>query len=180
VTAAALGSAPRDGAHDFDFLHGTWRIHNSKRLRPLTGSDEWIEFAGRSTERPLWGGRANIEEYDATLPDGTPLRGLALRLYDVEHRRWTIHWSNAAAGTLDPAMYGTFESGVGTFYGDEDYRGRRILVRFRWTHSGGTRARWEQAFSADGGTTWETNWLMEFSRRTARARDGARRLTEQR
>jgi hypothetical protein len=24
--------------------------------------------------------------------------------------------------------------------------------------------RWEQAYSADGGKTWETNWIMEFTR----------------
>ena len=28
----------------------------------------------------------------------------------------------------------------------------------------GTAARWEQAFSADGGATWEVNWVMEFTR----------------
>jgi hypothetical protein len=24
--------------------------------------------------------------------------------------------------------------------------------------------RWEQAFSEDGGETWETNWVMDFAR----------------
>jgi hypothetical protein len=155
---------PRDGVHDFDFLHGTWRIHNRRLERPLTGSTEWYEFEGRSIERPLWDGQGNLEEYEATIPDGTRLRGLALRLYDPRAKRWTIHWSSSANGTLDPPMYGTFRDGVGTFYSHEDFHGRMILVRFLWTHSGASAARWEQAFSADGGHSWETNWIMEFTR----------------
>jgi len=160
---------PRDGAHDFDFLHGSWRIHNRKLRRPLTGSADWYEFEGRSVERSLWDGQGNLEEYEATLPDGTRLRGLALRLYDPKARRWTIHWSNSASGTLDPAMYGTFRDGVGTFYSHEDYQGRMILVRFLWTAAGGDAARWEQSFSADGGRSWESNWVMEFTRDAAPA-----------
>jgi hypothetical protein len=153
-----------DGSHDFDFLHGAWRIHNRKLREPLTGSEEWYEFDGRSTERPFWDGQGNLEEYEATLPDGTPLRGIALRLYQPKARRWTIHWSNSASGTLDPPMTGAFRDGRGEFYSHEDYRGRMILVRFIWTSSGSDAARWEQAFSEDAGRSWETNWVMEFTR----------------
>ena len=154
----------REGLRDFDFLHGTWRIHNRRLRDPLTGSTEWYAFEGRSVERPLWDGQGNLEEYEATLPDGTCLRGLALRLYGPKAKRWTIHWSNSATGTLDPPMFGTFRDGVGTFYGHEDFQGRMILVRFLWTSASPEAARWEQAFSADGGRTWETNWIMEFTR----------------
>lgn len=153
-----------DGRHAFDFLHGTWRIHNRRLREPLSGSADWYEFGGRSTERPVLGGQGNVEEYDATLPDGTAIRAVALRLYQPATRRWTIHWSNAAAGTLDAPMAGAFRDGVGEFYSHEDYRGRMILVRFRWTHGGPDAARWEQAFSADAGATWETNWVMDFAR----------------
>jgi hypothetical protein len=155
---------PSDGAGDFDFLHGTWRIHNRRLRQPLGESEEWYEFEGRSVERPFWDGRGNLEEYDATLPDGTALRGIALRLYDPQAKRWTIHWSNGANGTLDPPMFGTFQNGRGEFYGQEEFQRRMILVRFIWTHTGRDAARWEQAFSADGGRTWQTNWIMAFSR----------------
>lgn len=155
---------PRDGLHDFDFLHGTWRIHNRRLRRPLAGSAEWYEFEGRSVERPLWDGQANLEEYEGTLPDGTRLRGLALRLYDPEAKRWTIHWSGSASGTLTPAMTGAFRDGLGEFFSHEEFQGRMVLVRFHWTRSGPDAARWEQAFSADGGRSWETNWIMDFTR----------------
>ncbi|HEX6536443.1 MAG TPA: hypothetical protein VF041_17765 [Gemmatimonadaceae bacterium] len=155
---------PRDGLHDFDLLHGTWRVHNRRLRDPLTGSTEWYEFDGHVTERPVLGGQGNLEEYEATLPDGGAIRAVALRLYQPKTRRWTIHWSNAATGTLDAPMTGTFRDGRGVFYGQEDYQGRMILLRFHWTSGGPDAARWEQAFSADGGRTWETNWIMELTR----------------
>jgi hypothetical protein len=163
--AAVPAPAPaRDGVHDFDFLHGTWRVHNRRLRHRLAGATEWYEFEGTAVERPIWDGQGNLEEYDATLPDGTRLRGLALRLYDPIHKRWTIHWSGAATGTLDAPLTGTFRDGRGEFHGQEDFQGRMILVRFHWTSEGPDAARWEQAFSADAGRTWETNWIMEFTR----------------
>lgn len=154
----------RDGAHDFDFLHGEWHVHNRRLRRPLSGAAEWYEFDGATIERALWDGRANIEEYRATLPDGSPLRGLALRLYEPATGRWTIHWSNAMTGMLDAPMVGVFRDGVGEFYGDGTFEGRPIRLRFYWTASGPNEARWEQAFSVDRGATWETNWIMTFRR----------------
>jgi len=163
-TADAGLAASDQGAHGFDFLHGQWHVHNRRLRAPFTGSTEWYEFEGSAVERPLWDGEGNLEEYDATLPDGSRLRGLALRLYQPEAKRWTIHWSNSANGTLDPAVTGAFQDGRGEFYSHEWYQGRMIFVRFHWTSFGQNAARWEQAFSADGGHTWETNWIMEFTR----------------
>jgi len=153
----------RDGVHDFDFLHGRWRVHNKRLRQPLSGSSEWYTFEGASEERPLWNGQANIEEYVAEPPAGQ-LRGLALRLYNPESRQWTIHWSNSATGTLDAPMIGRFRDGRGEFDGQDEFEGRAILLRFIWTSDGPDACRWEQAFSADGGETWETNWIMEFTR----------------
>ena len=152
-----------DGAHDFDFLHGRWRVHNKRQRRPLSGLAEWYTFEGATEERSLWNGQANIEEYAAEQPAGL-LRGLALRLYNTRSGQWSIHWSNSDTGTLDAPMIGKFRDGRGEFYGQDEFEGRAILLRFIWTTDGPDACRWEQAFSADGGQSWETNWIMEFTR----------------
>ena len=160
------GDGGPDGVHGFDFLHGRWRIHNRKLRRPLTGSTEWYEFEGSSTEQPFWNGEGNLEEYEGDSPDGK-IRGLALRLYNPQSRQWSIHWANSALGTRDRPMLGEFRDGRGEFYNMDQLDGREILVRFVWTSSGVDAARWEQSYSDDGGRTWERNWIMDFSRKPA-------------
>ncbi|MEO8021922.1 hypothetical protein [Polaromonas sp.] len=49
-------------------------------------------------------------------------------------------------------------------YGDDTLDGRPIKLRFLWTKAAPDVPRWEQAFSSDGGATWETNWVMTFTR----------------
>ena len=39
-----------------------------------------------------------------------------------------------------------------------------IRVRFTWSKMTPASAHWEQAFSPDGGKTWETNWIMDMQR----------------
>ncbi len=53
---------------------------------------------------------------------------------------------------------------AGDFVSDEEYQGRAIRCRYRWTRTNPESPRWEQAFSTDGGATWETNWIAEFRR----------------
>lgn len=163
--ANAIPDSGRDGMHGFDFLHGQWHIRNRRLRRPLTGSTEWYEFEGRSLERPFWDGQGNLSEYEGDSPDG-PIRGLALRLYDPRSKQWSIHWSNSVLGTRDRAMIGEFKDGKGEFYNQDQFEGREILARFLWSSTGANAARWEQAFSADGGRTWEPNWVMDFTRAT--------------
>ena len=122
----AIADAGRDGVHGFDFLHGQWRIRNRRLRRPLTGSTEWYEFDGSSIERPFWDGQGNLEEYEGNSPDGR-IRGLALRLYDVRSKQWSIHWSNSAQGTRERAMIGEFKNGRGEFYNQDQSQGREII-----------------------------------------------------
>ena len=156
----------RDGQRDFDFLFGTWRVRHRRLRNPLSGTSEWYEFDGTSIERPLWGGNANVEEMDLNSPLGR-FQAVALRLYDVQTRLWSIYWATDTNGLTTIPTVGSFDgNGVGTFYDDEIYDGKPIVCRFVWTHDGPTpqSCRWEQAFSPDGRKTWETNWTMTFER----------------
>ena len=98
-------------------------------------------------------------------PDGLGSSGLSIRLLDPATGEWSIYWVNSRTGKLvQPPVVGGFSDGVGMFYDQEQYEGRDITVRFKWSDIGATTARWEQAFSVDNGRTWETNWTAVFAR----------------
>lgn len=164
--------AKRDGQRDFDFEIGTWKTKLSRRLRPLTGSDTWVEYAGTTVVRKVWGGRANLVELEVEGPAGR-IEGLSLRLYNPEARQWSLNFSNSAGGTLTPPAIGEFKDGRGEFYGQESLNGRAIFVRFVITCANPDSCRFEQAFSDDGGKTWETNWVA-IDTRVKDARDELR------
>lgn len=152
-----------DGQHDFDFLFGSWTVHSRRLLHPLTGSNEWVEFDGTAIDKRIWDGRAQIEEFETESPTGH-IEGMTVRIYDAKSRQWSIYWANHSDGRFSlPATVGQFENGRGEFYDQEDYKGKNIFVRYTWTSSLDS-PRWEQAFSTDGGRTWETNWVWTLSR----------------
>ena len=164
--AAQVDSAAapaHDGAHDFDWEIGEWRVHISRLVQPLTGSSTWAEYTGTSVVREVWGGRANLGELEVAGTAGR-IQGLSLRLYDPESRQWKISWANARDGALGPPMIGGFHQGRGEFYNQETFNGRAIFVRFIFSDITPTTFRLEQAFSADGGKTWEVNWIARFER----------------
>lgn len=151
-------------ANDFDFLFGDWTVHHRRLAKRLENSTEWIEFAGPATARKVLGGLGNFDEIAVNLPED-PYLGATLRLFNPETGNWSIHWMDSRhPGTLDPPMIGRFENGRGLFFGDDTFNGKPIRIRFIWTPLTQTSCRWEQAFSADGGATWETNWTMDFER----------------
>lgn len=156
-------SMERDGQKDFDFLVGSWKIRNRRLRERLTGSTHWDEFEGTSLARAVWGGLANMDEYEAHAPFGL-IQGLTVRLYDPATCQWRLHWANRASGIFDAPMIGRFEDGRGEFYNQEFHQGRAVYARFVWSDITSTSCRWEQALSADGGRTWETNWIMEMTR----------------
>ncbi len=163
VTAATLA----DGQHDFDFEFGAWKAHLARRLHPLSGSNDWVEYEGTSTVRKVWDGRADLGELEVDGPKGH-IEGLSLRLYNPSTRQWNITWANAAAGVITPAMIGGFHDGIGEFYGPDDLNGRAITVRFIFFHFTADSFQLEQAYSADGGKTWEANWIADFTKISGR------------
>lgn len=161
AAAGKASSVLRDGRHDFDFEIGKWKIHLKRMLHPLSGSAEWVEFDGTSTTRSLWGGGADIEEFETT--NGKEhVEGLTLRLYDPKAHQWSLYWANGKTGQLGlPATVGEFKDGIGEFYDQEPFHGRQIFVRYRWSQITRNSAHFEQAFSDDGGKTWEVNWITD-------------------
>jgi hypothetical protein len=170
IAAAGAGAAPAvpptpaGSADDFDFEHGRWHTTVRRRLRPLSGSDDWADYTGTTAVIPLWGGRANLVELDVSGAQGH-LQALSLRLFDPQTKRWTLNFSNAASGTLAPPMTGGFGGGRrGVFYSAETFGGRPVLVRFVIESTSADTCRFEQAFSTDGGSAWETNWIAVDTR----------------
>ena len=155
---ATIGSTARD----FDFLMGSWHVHNRRLRERLAGSDDWEEFDATSIARPLLDGMGNEDEF-RTDHDGGFI-GMSFRFFDAGSGRWSIYWADSRrCGVLDPPVFGTFDGDIGVFDGEDTFDGRPILVRFVWSGVTTPTPRWEQAFSADGGDSWESNWVMEFT-----------------
>ncbi len=157
------------GADDFDFLIGDWSVHHRRLARRLAGDTRWIEFTGPASVRKFLNGFGNMDEIRIDLPEGAYI-GATVRLYNPRTGDWSIYWMDSRDPKMDPPMVGRFEDGCGLFFGDDTVDGKPIRVRFVWTPLSATECRWEQAFSIDGGTTWETNWIMSFTRDEAAAR----------
>lgn len=156
-------SSQRDGQHDFDFEVGTWKTHLSRRLRPLTGSNTWVEYDGTTVVRKVWNGRANLVELDVAGSAGH-IEALSLRLYNPESRQWSLNFANSSSGTMSVPTIGEFKNGRGEFFDQEFLNGRAILVRFVISPITPDSVRFEQAFSGDGGKTWEVNWIATDTR----------------
>src|SRR5262245_9876643 len=158
VTNLQQNPKERDGQHDFDFEIGAWKTRLSRRLRPLTGYTTWVEYEGTTVVRKIWNGRANLVELEVDGPAGH-IEALSLRLYNPESRQWSLNFSNSAGGALSPPTIGEFKNGRGEFFSQETLNGRAIFVRFVISDITPNSCRFEQAFSDDGGKTWEVNWI---------------------
>ncbi len=156
-------SSPADGRHDFDFLFGTWKLRHRRLNRRLVGETEWTEFDSTCVAHPILGGLGNIDENVLELPSGR-YEAVSMRLFDPATNRWRIWWINARHPAIDAPVEGSFVDGVGTFLADDVHDGIPIRVRFLWSDVSATGARWEQAFSTDGGVTWEVNWINRLER----------------
>jgi hypothetical protein len=146
-----------DGQHDFDWDIGVWKTHQKRLLHPLTGSTTWVEYEGTDVVRRIWDG-ANEGLIQAKGPAGS-LEIYTLRVYNPDAHQWDIYFTNHS-GVLSPPAIGQFKNGRGEFYDQETYNGRAILLRFAVFDITPDSCRFEQSFSADGGKTWEVNFIV--------------------
>ena len=149
---------------DFDFFIGSWRVHHRRLKERLSGCTIWEEIL-RHERLPQGARRIRQSRRQRDRPAGRRLPSRDLRAYDPAQALWSIWWLDGRHPTrLDTPVVGHFDSGIGTFYADDNLAGKPIRVRFLWSHITPVSCRWEQAFSPDGGAFWEINWTMEFQR----------------
>ncbi len=158
---ARVAKPGSDGANAFDFIHGRWHVANRRLEGRLAGSTTWRSFEALSDCRPLAGGIGNMDVFSTDFWEG--FVGMTLRFYDSTTQRWSLYWVDNRTGILQPPVVGSFSGAIGRFEGDDRLDGRPVRVRFTWSRADPERPTWEQAFSGDGGATWETNWVMEMS-----------------
>jgi hypothetical protein len=166
--AAEHGAKSADSAssagREFDFFLGNWKVRHRRLKKRLANSNDWEEFDGTSSCQSLLGGIVNLNESVMHRPTGTS-RGMGIRAFDAKTGAWADWYLSGQDPTNigDPGM-GRFAHGAATFLSEEIYQGTPVTVRGLWSQITPTSFQWDQAFSTDGGKTWETNWIMRHTR----------------
>jgi len=160
-TAPALSpAADEDGRHGFDSILGHWTMRLRRLNERLAGSTAWTDFNGVDDCFPLWNGRANYDTVTLDSPTGK-IEGFTLRLFDPKLRLWRLYWANAKNGLVDVPQIGQFHQGHGEFYAQDIQNDHAVFVRFDWSGMNTASPHFEQAFSMDGGKSWEVNWITD-------------------
>lgn len=165
LAQSANQTMPAAGASgDFDFFIGTWAVKHRRLKKRLANNHDWEEFNGTCRCWSLLGGMANIDDSVVSLPGGA-YRGVGLRSFDAKSGSWADWWLDGRnPHKIDAPVIGAFADGVGTFLSDDTFENKPIKVRGIFSKITPTSLQWEQAFSPDGGKTWETNWVMRYAR----------------
>ncbi|HTA64080.1 MAG TPA: hypothetical protein VK753_01125 [Xanthomonadaceae bacterium] len=163
MSVNARAEPPRDGAHDFDFALGTWHTHATQVLDPFDGGTHTVTMDGTKTARPVWGGRAWLEEIEADGPNGH-WEGATLFVYDSRAGQWSQTYIDSDSGKIEAPTIGGFKEGRGELFGTTVYEGRTVLVRGVWSDITATSHRYEISYSRDGGRTWATAFKADLTR----------------
>jgi hypothetical protein len=162
ASLSARAAAPGDGSHDFDFARGTWHTHATKVLDPFDGGTHTVTMDGTKTARPVWNGRAWLEEIEADGPNGH-WEGATLFVYNTKAGQWSQMYVDGS-GEIEAPTIGSFKDGRGEFFGTTTYKGRNVLVRGVWSDITANSHRYEIAYSQDGGRTWATAFKAYLTR----------------
>lgn len=159
----ARAAPPRDGSHDFDFARGTWHTHATQVLDPFDGGAHTVTLDGTKTARPVWGGRAWLEEIEADGPNGH-WEGATLFVYNSKAGQWSQTYIDGASGEIEAPTIGSFKDGRGEFIGTTVFKGRTVLERGVWSDITANSHRYEISYSRDGGKTWATAFKAFLTR----------------
>jgi hypothetical protein len=154
IITASSTSSP----NDFDFLIGKWKLKHRRLKSRLTHSNDWEEFETVVEDHSVLAGIGNMDIGHGTM-SGKPWEGRTLRAFDPQTRLWRLYWMTSASGVIFPSVIGSFENGIGHFFGKDVHNGKNVVVLFRWDARDKEHSKWSQAFSADNGKTWEWNWF---------------------
>lgn len=164
-TIAASGQTTDVERHQFDFWIGEWDVD----VRAQQDDNSWKDkHTAVARIYPLLGGKAILELWSEK--EGS-VNGYSLRYYNPTSKKWDL-WMNwpgkNRSGTS--VLSGNFRHGRGEFFANQkiDARSNQI-TRFTFSDISRDSLRWDDAFSRDGGKTWLSHWIMEFSRRAASA-----------
>lgn len=162
----ARSNEPQDGRHDFDFEVGRWKAHVRTLVHRLSHASDWDEQTGIAVTRtlPMFDGWNESELQVTSTKSGKHVELLAVRVYNASTHQWAIYGTSIKNAKFDPPMIGEFKDHRGEFYSQDTWEGRAVLARFIWTVVDANHDRLEQAFSSDGGKTWETNWIYDGER----------------
>ena len=174
LTAQAQSPSPNpplqpglpDGRHDFDFEVGTWKAHVKTLVHRLSNANDWEELDGTVVTRtlPMLEGWNESEMRVDSPTTHRRIEILAVRCYNPASRQWSIYGSDVKSGVFDPPVVGQLSNGHGEFYGADTWEGRAVIVRYMWQAVSHDKTHFEQAFSQDGGKTWEVNWIYDGAR----------------
>jgi hypothetical protein len=156
-------ASPTSSNHDFDFLIGNWKLSHEKLRSRLANNNEWDEFETMVEDVAILEGAGNMDVAKATF-DGKPWEGRTIRLFNPKTKLWSLYWVASDVGIMDPPVVGSFENGVGHFFTKDTFKGKPIIMMFRWDARNKEHPIWSQAFSPDNGKTWEWNWYNVSNR----------------
>ena len=140
-------------ARQFDFWIGQWDVN----LRMIQPDATWKDSVkARVQIYRILGGKAILELWDSKT-----IKGFSLRYYDPAKKKWVLHlnWPGKNQANLS-SLEGAFRHGRGEFFSG---RGKQVN-RYTFCDITENSLRWDDAYSRDGGKTWNNNWIMEFSR----------------
>jgi hypothetical protein len=162
--AASSTPALRDGSHDMDFNFGTWHTEIIRVADPFGDPAKVVHMAGTVTVKPIWNGKAELEEIEAEGPKGH-WEGANLFFYDLAAHQWNQHYIGSSEGRFDePAGIGEYRNGKVEYYSADKVGGRAVLDRTIWTVLSPDAHTYEESLSDDGGRTWRPAFIAHLTR----------------